>query len=189
MGTYQMKNRKTEGAMQAAYIAALSRKESHEITVMDICQGAGIHRSTFYRHYSGLAELISQTENELLQKIEASASDFEELDIRRAKSNRDPILQSAYIYAVIFSENRERILALLSPNAGSHFRNAFREIIRQAFITGFHGEKPYGEYNEMIQDALAEIVVSETCKWLHQESMTPLEAARFSVAFLETAIR
>ena len=44
-----------------ALIALLSEKEFEYITVKEICEKAGVNRSTFYLHYETLSDLLSET--------------------------------------------------------------------------------------------------------------------------------
>ena len=41
------------------------RKPIHRITVRDVCEGAGIHRSTFYAHYQDVYEVVEKAERNM----------------------------------------------------------------------------------------------------------------------------
>lgn len=47
--------------MDEALIALLEKKDLEYITVKEICQQAGVNRSTFYLHYETIADLVSET--------------------------------------------------------------------------------------------------------------------------------
>lgn len=47
--------------MDEALIYLLSQKEIQFITVKEICQRAGVHRSTFYLHYESIDDLLEET--------------------------------------------------------------------------------------------------------------------------------
>lgn len=51
--------------MDEAFIALLERKDLEYITVKEICEKAGVNRSTFYLHYETIADLA----NEALESV------------------------------------------------------------------------------------------------------------------------
>ena len=54
-------------SMDNALIALLEVKDLEYITVKEICQKAGVNRSTFYLHYETIADLV----NEAMKNIDA----------------------------------------------------------------------------------------------------------------------
>lgn len=47
--------------MDEALIALLEKKDLEYITVKEICEQAGVNRSTFYLHYETIADLVNET--------------------------------------------------------------------------------------------------------------------------------
>lgn len=47
--------------MDEALIALLAKKELEYITVKEICEKAGVHRSTFYLHYETMGDLLEES--------------------------------------------------------------------------------------------------------------------------------
>ena len=47
--------------MDEALISLLARKDFAYITVREICETAGVNRSTFYLHYETMADLLSES--------------------------------------------------------------------------------------------------------------------------------
>ena len=56
----------TAAKMDDALIALLETKSFDYITVKEICEKAGVNRSTFYLHYENIGELLDETINRLL---------------------------------------------------------------------------------------------------------------------------
>jgi len=48
----------TKKRIQEVFQELLQNKEIHEVTVAEICRRAGIHRTTFYGHYTDVYELM-----------------------------------------------------------------------------------------------------------------------------------
>ena len=51
----------TAKKMDEALITLLEKKEFSYITVKEICDAAGVSRSTFYLHYENTADLLHET--------------------------------------------------------------------------------------------------------------------------------
>ena len=47
--------------MDEAFLALLDKKNFAYITVREICEAAGVNRSTFYLHYETMADLLSES--------------------------------------------------------------------------------------------------------------------------------
>ena len=51
----------TAAKMDEAFLALLEKKDFAYITVKEICEAAGVNRSTFYLHYETMADLLSES--------------------------------------------------------------------------------------------------------------------------------
>lgn len=51
----------TAKKMDQAFLSLLEKKDFAYITVKDICEAAGVSRSTFYLHYETMADLLSES--------------------------------------------------------------------------------------------------------------------------------
>lgn len=61
MDKYQSKYFNTAKLMDEALIHILETKDFEYITVKEICQKAGVNRSTFYLHYENMNDLLEET--------------------------------------------------------------------------------------------------------------------------------
>ena len=52
-----------------ALIYLLEKKDIEYITVKEICNKAGVNRSTFYLHYESISDLIEETMNYINKKF------------------------------------------------------------------------------------------------------------------------
>lgn len=73
--------------MDEALIALLEKKDLEYITVKEICEKAGVNRSTFYLHYETVADLVNETvvmiNERFLSYFPRSSEDFAgEMDSR-----------------------------------------------------------------------------------------------------------
>lgn len=51
---------RSKAAMKAAFLELLPTKEPEDVTVVELCQKAGVNRSTFYAHYDYMDKLIRE---------------------------------------------------------------------------------------------------------------------------------
>lgn len=66
MNRSESKFKHTADKMDSALISLLENKEFSEISIMDICQQAGVNRSTFYAHYNNTYDLLKETHQNLI---------------------------------------------------------------------------------------------------------------------------
>lgn len=59
----------TAAKMDQAFIELLADKEFQYITVKEICQRAGVHRSTFYLHYETMGDLLEESLRSINEKF------------------------------------------------------------------------------------------------------------------------
>ena len=64
--------RKTKQKLSAALVGLLQEKAFGEITPAQICEKAGINRSTFYRNYKNTTQLKNELESRILRFADAS---------------------------------------------------------------------------------------------------------------------
>lgn len=66
MNKHEVKFFNTANRMKAALMELLETQKFLDITVSDVCNKAGIHRSTFYKHYNNTVELAADLEHSLM---------------------------------------------------------------------------------------------------------------------------
>ena len=71
----------TARLMDEALLLLLDKKEYEFITVKEICQKAGVNRSTFYLHYEGVEDLFRETV-EMISKRFFEAFNGEKIDVQ-----------------------------------------------------------------------------------------------------------
>jgi AcrR family transcriptional regulator len=61
--------RYTKRVIRESFVHLLSQKPIAKITVVEICEGADVNRSTFYAHYTDPYDLMQRIKGEVLQEI------------------------------------------------------------------------------------------------------------------------
>lgn len=121
--------------MNRALLELLGEKGYEYITVKELCARAGVNRSTFYLHYDGMADLLSETVEHTLQslldKFEEQPEDF----IRRiGTAERESLIlitpRYLGVYLEFIRENRAVLRAALSNPEALQTRNTARDLTR-----------------------------------------------------------
>lgn len=60
--------------MDEAFLGILEKKDFAYITVKEICEAAGVNRSTFYLHYETMADLLAESVNRMNEQFVAHMS-------------------------------------------------------------------------------------------------------------------
>ena len=69
----------TAARMDEAFLELLERKDFAYITVKEICEKAGVNRSTFYLHYETIADLLAESVEYMHKQFLSHFSDTENL--------------------------------------------------------------------------------------------------------------
>ena len=170
----------TAARMDEALIACLEKKDLEYITVKELCQLAGVNRSTFYLHYETIADLLDEcvayTNDKCFRRYSAELTDID----RRLASGRpeDAILISPeYLrpYLAFVRENRRIYQVVLRHQDIFRTRGTFQELFDRFFspmLDKFHF--PEREKAYIVHFYLGGItaVVGE---WLERDCADPID--------------
>ena len=59
----------TAARMDEAFLTLLAKKDFEYITVKEICEVAGVNRSTFYLHYETMSDLLSESISRINEQL------------------------------------------------------------------------------------------------------------------------
>lgn len=97
--------------MDEALLSLLEKKDFEYITVKELCNKAGVNRSTFYLHYETMNDLLNETINMIEKKFNSSFNkDLKIDDLIKKDDKKDLILvTSEYLkpYLHFVFENRK----------------------------------------------------------------------------------
>ena len=65
----------TERKIKSAFLDLLGRRSMDDITVGDVCEAAGINRSTFYAHYDSAEALLEAMDEDMVRRLMAIFND------------------------------------------------------------------------------------------------------------------
>lgn len=107
--------------MQGALVALLEDKEFADINIMDICQKAGVNRSTFYAHYDNTYDLLRETHEALISDFfsECVFDDPVDLsDIRNLSKEDLNFISPKYLLPYLqYIQKNKRLFKIYGENA------------------------------------------------------------------------
>ena len=62
----------TKKLLKASLTSLLQTQSIYQISIRELCDNAGINRSTFYKHYGSQFDLLSEMEQDLLASVEGA---------------------------------------------------------------------------------------------------------------------
>lgn len=149
--------RKTKQKLSAALVGLLQEKAFSEITPAQVCEKAGINRSTFYRNYKNTTQLKTEMENKILAGVQWSGKRMD-----GAEGQKNILNQLNYL-----RENRELFMALSSTG----FReDIFDKIRDRAIVLALEDYPTYqskisrNDYDNLCTYCVCG-VVGLTCNW------------------------
>ena len=135
----------TRKVIQKAVVDAMETKPVTEITITEVCAACGIARSTFYRYYDSVDDVLKKTGDELLAAIKRVSS----LDKYDSSSAPMKPRQSDLARAQILKEYAPFILAATGYNGDPSFAKKATNLISDQFFetAGEHMRRqPYGDF-------------------------------------------
>lgn len=111
----------TKALLKASLIDLMKTKSIHTISIKEICSGADINRSTFYRHYNTQYDLYDEIVHELLDSlIEAFTT---------SRDNGDDLQDSIAAVLEVSEKEREVCLVILSDKGNVTMGESFVKAI------------------------------------------------------------
>ena len=118
----------TREKLTEAFWSFYCKKKIEHITVKEITDKAGYHRSTFYEYFVDIYDVLNQLEDALLEHIEINV-------INRLDGELDDDL--AQKIATIYDEKGEYLSVLLGENGDPDFLKKVKAVMRPALTDTF----------------------------------------------------
>ena len=117
----------TRKAIFEAFWITYQRKPIDKISIKELVDIAHVHRSTFYRYFTDIYDLLGQLEEKVLQEISAVLDKIEASEVT-------DLLKHAESTAIALKDYVPLIYYLTGPNGDINFRNKLKEQMRLRFI-------------------------------------------------------
>ena len=163
-----------------ALLSLLEKKPFEYITISEICEKAGVNRSTFYLHYENTRDLLKETISHILDSFtsyfdidtENIALRFENCDLQELNYINEKYLHP---YLLFIKENRRVFFAVLSQPTTFDSNIIFQRLFDNIFnpiLDRFH--YPRDEQNYVMMFYLNGITAIIT-EWLKEDCKKSIE--------------
>ncbi|MCD8144512.1 MAG: TetR/AcrR family transcriptional regulator [Oscillospiraceae bacterium] len=128
----------TARKMDEAFLALIEKKDFEYITVKEICEKAGVNRSTFYLHYETIGDLLSECVEQMNQQF---LTYFKETSLEFQQRIRTASLEQLFLitpeqlipYLTYISDNRTVFKVVLAKpevmQADRAYATLYRDIL------------------------------------------------------------
>lgn len=163
--TLDKRNQRSRAALRRALVELMKQKQLNQISIKELCQTAGVNRSTFYGSYDDLDQLLWELHGEVFRQMTRQlGSSYEDIwATEPEKSIRGFTEIAEYMKA-----HRELFLLFLQNNDDQMF---------ESNMMRFYGAR----YDKMLQDRRARYVFmynaigsfTVLCAWLLENCPLP----------------
>lgn len=119
-------------------------KDISKISVKEICEIAGYHRTTFYDHFTDVYDVLNQLELLLLPPFELI---IEELNQSKECIDFNPIFEQ---FLSILAQNKEYLSIIVGKRRDPYFQDRIKQIIRPIFLKHFKANQLPDTYSSYL---------------------------------------
>ena len=157
--------------MDLALISLLRKKPFEYITVSEICETAGVNRSTFYLHYDTIGDLLNETTRYLLDDfLSYFSADAKSISLNIQGSKLDELIFTSDEYVVPYlsyvKDHKEVFATALSHNRTFGFEDVYKRLFEHIFdpvLNRFHYPESIRQYVMMYYLNGIHAII---CQWL-----------------------
>lgn len=174
---YEPKNQRrtlTKRLLKESLMKLLKEKDIQKISITELCQDAGINRTTFYSHYSNQYDVLKDMENTMIQDVQAIIDRYQSDD----KIHLLEVMEAVCDY---LKDNLEVSKAVLGNNGiESEFASALFQIPAACHFASVHLPAHYDEVDrELLLICFSKGGYSLIRQWLvYDLPKSPKEIAR-----------
>lgn len=130
MNRQESKYQYTASLMDEALLLLLEQKDYTAITVKEVCQKAGVNRSTFYLHYESMNDLLDETVDMINGRFKASLSSVPADDPSKVVLTSEKYLRP---YLNFIMENRRAYKVIHQKDHLFNSQKTFESFYRSIF--------------------------------------------------------
>ena len=165
--------RRTYNQLTEALIRLLAHKNFDDLTVLEICTEANVHRATFYKHFVDKHDFLN-----CCFKMKLAELDFEKSDKEFSIEQMNETCMKMVAKVISFIEdNKEFVSCVSSEHYSSSFTNALSDAIAEFIIEQIQSKASFGEklgYNlQLMAYYYSGAIVSLARWWSTSENVCP----------------
>ena len=130
------KFRNTANKMSDALLHLLERKNFEDIAVSELCEEAGVNRSTFYAHYENLYDVLKETQERAIAEFLSNfGTTFGAADFSKMTAEELIFISPQYLvpYLTFIKKNR-RLYEVYNNSGAFSIGETDKELIENIFV-------------------------------------------------------
>lgn len=170
----------TARRMDEAFLELLSQKDLAYITVKEICERAGVNRSTFYLHYETLGDLLSESIEYMNERFESYMLPEAGLMLDRLRDcplDELDLISPQYLrpYLNYVKENK-RLMRLTIENPGPlRQREAYDRVFTHVFTPILERFQVPSKEHGYIMAFYIHGLIAIVSEWIQEDCAAPVE--------------
>lgn len=170
----------TAEKMDEAFLELLERKDFSYITVKELCQRAGVNRTTFYLHYETMADLLTESVEYLRRKVESYFQPGDSAFLERLQDcplEELNLITPQYLlpYLRFAKEHRSLFQTALKHTAILELETSYEGLFRHVFCPILHRFRVPEEDQEYMMAFYLHGVMAVVERWLKTGCQEPEE--------------
>ena len=157
--------RRTYNQLTEALIKLLAQKSFDDLTVLEICNQANVHRATFYKHFVDKHDFLNCCFKMKLAELDFEKSD-KDFSIEQMNENCMKMIEKVLSF---IEENKKFVSCVSSEHYSSSFTNSLSDAIADFIIEQIRSKASFSEklgYNlQLMAYYYAGAIVSLTRWW------------------------
>ncbi len=157
--------------MNDALFQLLENYDFNDITISQICQKAGVNRSTFYAHYDNTFDLLEETHQNFVSQF-FSIYELKESEIENLDKQNSVFITSKYLLPYLeFIKKNKKLFKLYFNNLQTFMPDeVFNQLINKVFIPVL---KKHNVTDKTVIEYMAQYylmgITAITIKWLDRD--------------------
>ncbi len=153
--------RRTHKLLSDALFELLETTHYDDISVVDICEKAMVHRATFYKHFKDKDEFIEYVTKEKL-------CEFYFTSMKDSDFSDKPTLYKAVIRTLLsFIEENKQMIKFASMGTNSQFYESVKNIVQDALIRFLVASEKYGEKYQVPAEIISSFLTGGFIQLMH----------------------
>lgn len=170
----------TAARMDEAFLELLAKKKFDYITVKEICEKAGVNRSTFYLHYETINDLIAEcveyVNQQIFQNIQIAHDSFMK-KIQSCPMEELYLITPEYLtpYLSYIKQNQRLFQTMLENAAILRMEDSYLKLFRYVFTPILDRFQVPHENREYMMAFYIHGLIAIINQWLEQDCKAPIE--------------
>ncbi len=135
MNKSEAKFHNTAVKMNDALVLLLEHKEFSDISISDICEQAGVNRSTFYAHYENLYDLLKETQERAVSEFFVSFGGVINTDFSKMTADELVFISPQYLVPYLsFIKKNRRLYEVYNNSGAFQIGEKDKQLIEKVFV-------------------------------------------------------